>query len=116
MNCFISAKVVTLPYPWHENKNIHNSPGVFCCIRAGANTGAACVRTVMNSIKCLADMRKMSPAITFSCIRASANAGPHAFAQKFNSPRSFSCVYWFCSGGYSGASFPYVFVSEGKDT
>ena len=25
---------------------------------------------------------------------------PHVFSQKNNSPRTFSCMYWFCAGGY----------------
>ena len=32
-------------YPLAQNQYINNSPGVFSCIRAGANTGAACIRT-----------------------------------------------------------------------
>ena len=36
----------------------------------------------------------------FSCIRASANTGPTCIGAKINSPRIFSCMYWFCAGGY----------------
>ena len=36
----------------------------------------------------------------FSCIRASANTGPACIRAKINSPRIFSCMYWFCAGGY----------------
>ena len=35
----------------------------------------------------------------FSCIRASANTGPACIRAKINSPRDFSCMYWFCAGG-----------------
>ena len=35
-----------------------------------------------------------------SCIRASANTGPACIRGKINSPRIFSCMYWFCAGGY----------------
>ena len=38
---------------------INNSPGIFSCIRAGANTGATCICTEMTSLKNLANMRKM---------------------------------------------------------
>ena len=36
----------------------------------------------------------------FSCIRASADAGPACIRAKINSPRIFSCMYWFCAGTY----------------
>ena len=36
----------------------------------------------------------------FSCIRASVNTGPACIRAKINSPRIFSCMYWFCAGGY----------------
>ena len=37
--------------------------------------------------------------IIFSCICASANTGPTCIHTKINSPRSVSCMYWFCAGG-----------------
>ena len=51
----------TEDYPLAQNQYINNSPGVFTCIRAGANTGATCICTEMNSLKNLANMRKMIP-------------------------------------------------------
>ena len=36
-------------YPLARNQYINNSPGIFSCIRAGANTSAACIPTKMNS-------------------------------------------------------------------
>ena len=46
-------------YPLARNQYINNSQGVFSCIREGANTGATCICTEMNSLKNLANMRKM---------------------------------------------------------
>ena len=66
----------TSQYPLARNQYINNSPGIFSCIRAGANTGATCIRTEMNSLKNLADMRENDPSEIFSCIRAKANTGP----------------------------------------
>ena len=48
-------------YPLARNQYINNSPEIFSCIRVGANTGATCIRTEMNSLKNLANMRKMIP-------------------------------------------------------
>ena len=50
-----------IAYPLARNQYINNSPGIFSCIRAGANTGATCICTEMNSLKNLANMRKMIP-------------------------------------------------------
>ena len=36
-------------YALAQNQYIIHSPGVLSCIRAGANTGATCIRTEMNS-------------------------------------------------------------------
>ena len=79
------------PYPLARNQYIS-------CIRAGANTGATCIRTDMNSLKNLANMRKTIPQKHFpvfareltclACIRA-----------KINSPRfSFLHVLVLCRG------------------
>ena len=35
-------------YPLARNQYINNSPGIFSCIRPGANTCAACIRTEIN--------------------------------------------------------------------
>ena len=50
-----------LNLPPGTNLYINNSPGVFSCIRAGANTGATCICTEMNSLKNLANIRQMIP-------------------------------------------------------
>ena len=79
-------------------KYINNSPGVVSCIRAGANTGATCIRTEMIPLKNLANMRKMIPQIYFPVLAQVQIQAPHVFAQKFI-PHDFSCMYWFCAGG-----------------
>ena len=38
-------------YPLARNQYINNSPGIFSCIRAGADTCAACICTEINSLK-----------------------------------------------------------------
>ena len=40
-----------------------------------------------------------------SCIRASASTGPACIRAKINSSRMFSCMYWFCAGGYFHRGF-----------
>ena len=55
-NCTISN---VLYLAW--NQYINNLPGFFSCIRVGANIGATCIRTDMNSLKNLANMRKLFP-------------------------------------------------------
>ena len=47
---------------------------------AGPNTGAACIRTAMNSPKNLANAEESSQ--MFSCLRTSANAGPACMGTK----------------------------------
>ena len=89
-------------YPLARNQYINNSPGIFSCIRAGANTGATCIRTEMNSFKNLASMWKMIPQKYFPVFARVRIQAPHVFTKKNNSPRNFSCMYWFCAGGYSG--------------
>ena len=65
-----------------DSKYIKNSPGPFSCIRADANAGATCIRSERNSLKNLANMRKMIPQ---SCLPVFARVriqAPHVFAQK----------------------------------
>ena len=67
-------------YPLARNQYINNSPGVFSCIRAGANTGAACIRTIplriwQNTQE--TPTQKYFP--VFALVRIQA---PHVFAQK----------------------------------
>ena len=51
----------------------------------------------------------------FSCISASANTGPACIHSKINSPRNFSCMYWFCAGGQGAAEMEvYTTTTERK--
>ena len=43
-------------YSQNETNTWINSPGILSCIRAGANTGATCIRTETNALKNLAPM------------------------------------------------------------
>ena len=43
--CFLGGLSSFEQYLLPRNQYINNSPKVFSCIRAGANTGAACIRT-----------------------------------------------------------------------
>ena len=56
----------------------------------------------MNSPRNLVQYSGNTSSKIFSCIRASANTGPACIRAKINSPRFFSCMYWFCAGGYVG--------------
>ena len=38
-------------YPLARNQHTNDSPGIFSCLHAGANTGAACISSAMNSTK-----------------------------------------------------------------
>ena len=87
-------------YPLARNQYINNSPEIFSCIRAGANTGATCIRPKIISLKNLANMQKMTPQKYFPVFARVRIQAPHVFAKKINSPRMFSCMYWFCAGGY----------------
>ena len=110
-------------YPLARNQYINNSPGIFSCIRAGADTCAACICTEINSPKYfyvlapgMCEYRhyintegrgqsantyfKNNSSKIFSCIRTHANTGPTCIRAKINSSRFFSCMYRFCAGGY----------------
>ena len=111
-------------YPLARNQYINNSPGIFSCIRAVADTCAACICTEINSPKiflCIGtrDVRiqalyqyregrgqsantyfKNISSKIFFCIRTHANTGPTCIRAKINSSRFFSCMYRFCAGGY----------------
>ena len=68
------------------------------CIRAGANTGATCIRTEMNSFKNLANTRKMIPqkySPVFARVQIQA---PHVFAQKLIPQDFFLHVLVLCRG------------------
>ena len=59
--CVTDVRVQLENYPLARNQYINNSPGIFSCIRAGANTGATCIRPEIISLKNLANMQKMTP-------------------------------------------------------
>ena len=70
-------------------KPIHNnSPGVLSCILAGANTGAICIRTEMNSLKKLTNMRKMILKNIFLCLRQ-CEYRPRMYSRKNEFPKEF---------------------------
>ena len=48
---FMGARIFLDIYPLARNQYINNSPGIFSCIRAGADTCAACICTEINSPK-----------------------------------------------------------------
>ena len=86
--------------PIHKN----NSPGVFSCIRAGANTGATCIRTELKSFKNLAILRKMIPqeyVPVFAQVRIQA---PHVFERKLIPPELFPACIGFVPGGAQAVS------------
>ena len=86
-------------YPLARNQYINNSPEIFSCIRAGANTGATCIRPEITSLKNLANMQKMTPQKYFPVFARVRIQAPHVFTKKNNSLRIFSCMHWFCAGG-----------------
>ena len=75
------------------------SPGIFSCIRAGANTGATWIRPEIISLKNLANMQKMSPQKYFPAFAQVRIHAPHVFAKKNNSPRFFPACIGFVPGG-----------------
>ena len=87
-------------HPLARNQYINNSQGLFSCIRAGANTGATCICTEMNSPKNLAKYSKiLIPQKNFPVFARARIQAPHAFAQKVEFPQTFSCMCWFRAGG-----------------
>ena len=53
----------------------------------------------VNSPKNLAKYSGNTSSKIFSVFARVRIQAPHASAQKSNSPRNFSCMYWFCAGG-----------------
>ena len=88
-----------LDYPLARNQYINNSPGIFSCIRTGANTGATCIRTEMNSLKNLATMRKMVPQKYFPVFARKRIQAPHVFVQKLIPQEIFPACIGFVPGG-----------------
>ena len=85
-------------YPLARNQYINNSPGIFSCIRAGANTGATCIRTEMKSLKNLPNMRKMIPQKYFPVFARVRIQAPHVFAQKLIPQEFFPACIGFVPG------------------
>ena len=86
-------------YPLARNQYINNSPGIFSCIRAGANTGATCIRTEMNSFKNLANMRKMIPQKYFPVFARVRIQAPHVFTKKLIPQEFYPACIGFVPGG-----------------
>ena len=83
----------TKPIPY-----INNLPGFFCCIRAGANTGVTCIRAEMNSLKNLANMRKMIPQKNLPVFARVGIQAPHVIAQTSIPQEFFLHVLVLCRG------------------
>ena len=81
-----------------RNQYINNSPGIFSCIRAGANTGATCIRPEIISLKNLANMQKMTPQKYFPVFARVRIQAPHVFAKKLIPKKFFPHVLVLCRG------------------
>ena len=86
-------------YPLARNQYINNSPGIFSCIRAGANTGATCIRPEIISLKNLANMQKMTPQKYFPVFARVRIQAPHVFAKKLIPQEFFPACIGFVPGG-----------------
>ena len=100
-------------YPLAQNQFINNSPGIFSCIREGANTGATCIRPDMNSLNNLANMRKMIPQKYFPVFTRVRIQTPHVFAQKLIPRESFPACIGFVPGGNPKGSLGHPGVRVG---
>ena len=85
--------------PLARNQYINNSPGIFSCIRAGANTGATCIRPERISLKNLANMQKMSSQKYFPVFARVRIQAPHVFTQKLLPQEKFPACIGFVPGG-----------------
>ena len=90
---------VTKKYPLARNQYINNSPGIFSCIGAGANTGATCIRPEIISLKNLAHMQKMTPQKYFPVFTRVRIQAPHVFAEKLIPQEFFPACIGFVPGG-----------------
>ena len=86
-------------YPLARNPYINNSPEIFSCIRAGANTGATCIRPEIISLKILANMQKMTPQKYFPVFARVRIQAPHVFAEKLIPQEFFPACIGFVPGG-----------------
>ena len=88
-------------YPLARNQYINNSPGIFSCVRAGANTGATRIRPEKISLKNLANMQKMTPQKYFPVFARLRMQAPHAFAKKLIPQEIYPACIGFVPGGIS---------------
>ena len=86
-------------YPLARNQYINSSPGIFSCIRAGANTGATCIRPEIISLKNLANMQKMTPQKYFPVFARVRIQAPHVSAEKLIPQEFFPACIGFVPGG-----------------
>ena len=97
----ILAKIIS-NCPLARNQYINNSPELFPCIRAGANTGATCICVETNSLKNLAIMRKMLPQ-KYLLYSRECEYRPRMYSRENYSPKIFpACIInsiGFCAGG-----------------
>ena len=73
----------------------NNSPGIFSCIRAGANTGAACIRTERIPLRIWLNTRELPPHKYFP-----------VFAQKLIPQEIFPACIGFVPGGTACSQLP----------
>ena len=76
---------------------------LFSCIRAGANTGATCIRPEIISLRNLANMQKMTPQKYFPVFARVRIQAPHVFAEKLIPQDFFPACIGFVPGGTSGS-------------
>ena len=86
-------------YPLARNQYIKNSPEIFSCIRAVANTGATCIRPEIISLKNLANMQKMIPQKYFPVFAQVRIQASHVFAKKLIPQEFFPACIGFVPGG-----------------
>ena len=98
MNVAATLAFSEVIYPLARNQYINNSPGIFSCIRAGANTGATCIRPEIISLKNLAKMQKMTPQKYFPVFARVRIQAPHVFAEKLIPQEFFLHVLVLCRG------------------
>ena len=94
-----SVGTAAWPYPLARNQYINNSPGIFSCIRAGANTGAACIRTEWIPLRIWQNTREIPPQKYFPVFARVRIQAPHVFAQILIPQEFFPACIGFVPGG-----------------
>ena len=103
--CYVKASPANLEdrnllkYPLARNQYINNSPGILSCTRAGANTGAACIRTKWIPLRIWHNTREISPQKYFPVFARVRMQAPHVFAQKLIPQEFFPACIGFVPGG-----------------